>query len=395
MTTTATRQRPPLQPAELALIADAAAAVAVPRTAPVSSFVLHAPLELLARVGLLELLPASHAVRSAAVGRIEALRDRYAAAGEPIPAPAPAAAPLPGTPDDHAGALLRALHAGDVEAVDRAACAVLPAVAPARGVELLAAPLVPSLAAAGHAPIGLHLLARVGVGIPLMVLRPTLRHVASNAGWKLTWFEKVAATDREEDGVGSEPDVLAVMRSAPHLGRPGSDFIFPLMSQAEDSGHAARLLAPLVAAPPACLGPAPAAELSRIAAWSMVHDDPGQAPYGWSHALTMPQAVMSLAGRGVSARVAFAVAATYLLGFRMAHGLTALPAEIGPGRAPSAGWEELVSYAAAHDDAHLVKYTLAAVHAATDDPEFAPLYVAAAHHLCEWWAARPPAQQPL
>ena len=81
MTTTATRQRPPLQPAELALIADAAAAVAVPRTAPVSSFVLHAPLELLARVGLLESLPVSHAVRRAAVGQIEALRDRYAAAG--------------------------------------------------------------------------------------------------------------------------------------------------------------------------------------------------------------------------------------------------------------------------------------------------------------------------
>ena len=127
----------------------------------------------------------------------------------------------------------------------------------------------------------------------------------------------------------------------------------------------------------------------------MLNDDPSQAPYGWSHCLTMPQAVMSLAGRGVDSRTAVAVAATFVVGFRAAHGLRPLgplddaaagSAVVGPRAVRSV--EELANFAALHDDAHLVKYTLACIHAADDDPAWESVYLHAAASLADWWRAR-------
>jgi hypothetical protein len=45
----------------------------------------------------------------------------------------------------------------------------------------------------------------------------------------------------------------------------------------------------------------------------------------------------------------------------------------------------LASRAAAHEDAHLAKYTLACFDAARDDPEAGRLFLAAAAHLGAWW----------
>jgi hypothetical protein len=84
----------------------------------------------------------------------------------------------------------------------------------------------------------------------------------------------------------------------------------------------------------------------------------------------MPQAVMALAGAGVRPRTALAVAGTFTVGFRAAHGTVELPVEIEPGAAPAATWTELLTAAAVHADAHVVKYALATRHAADDDPAF-------------------------
>ena len=55
----------------------------------------------------------------------------------------------------------------------------------------------------------------------------------------------------------------------------------------------------------------------RAAAWSMLLEPGDHAPYGWSHCLTMPQAVLGLTG-ATDPNVALAVAATYVVGFRSA-----------------------------------------------------------------------------
>lgn len=116
----------------------------------------------------------------------------------------------------------------------------------------------------------------------------------------------------------------------------------------------------------------------------MLHDDEAQAPYGWTHALTMPQAVLSLAGAGVNERTALAVAGTFALGFRLAHGTVELPVIIEPAMS-AATVSEVAAAAAQHEDAHLVKFTLACIHAVAADPEFEGLYLNAAAHLIEWW----------
>jgi hypothetical protein len=148
----------------------------------------------------------------------------------------------------------------------------------------------------------------------------------------------------------------------------------------------------------------------------MLEEPPDHAPYGWSHCLTMPQAVLGLAGRGTSPRTAVAVAATHVVGFRAALGSRALvgdwtpeaPAttdvaeaiDAGPEQAAAAAWSaadadldgvitELATRASLHHDAHLVKYTLACLDAGNDDPDHRRLYLAAAACLSAWWAAQP------
>ncbi|MDQ1423147.1 MAG: hypothetical protein QOD72_645, partial [Acidimicrobiaceae bacterium] len=273
---------------------------------------------------------------------------------------------------------------------------------------LLAQPVAASLAAAAHASILLNLLPRVAqaADVPMTLLRGPARELARYPDWRLRWFE--------------DPDVIAAAKGSlaealldvPMLGLPGSNFICPIMNQAEESGIASKLLSGIID------GDADAAgrDLARIAALSMLQEPPDHAQYGWSHCLTMPRAVIALAGRGSEPRTAIAVAATHVVGFRAALGERALVANYEPapptsnnlidalasGRddAASMVWHapardhddivtELATRAALHHDAHLVKYTLACFDAADADPEHHRLYLAAAASLSSWWAQHP------
>lgn len=144
--------------------------------------------------------------------------------------------------------------------------------------------------------------------------------------------------------------------------------------------------------------------------------EPGEhVPYGWSHCLTMPQAVMALLG-AVDARTLVAVAATHVAGFRTALAQRPLvpgaepagepgpdlPTAIaaGPDPAAATAWAlaeaephgvvaELATRAALHPDAHHAKHALACLDAAAADPEAARLHLAAAASLAGWWATQP------
>jgi len=341
-------------------------AMSIPKAASANSFVLHAPLELMARTQLLRYVPID--TRQPAIDRIEWLAAEYANAGDPVSPPTA----IDGPPD--ASALIAAVAAGDQELVDAMATAWLPHWTASEVAGALGEALAPSLAAAGHAPIGMSLLLR-DPSLPSTLLRGPLRALAAQPQWRVTWHESVRVN-------GDPEGIYAALRAAPQLGRPGSDFIHPLMTQAVESGEAERLLAPLLA--DRYNVHSALRTVTRVAAWSMLHDDPTQAPYGWTHALTMPQAVLSLAGRGVSERTALAVAGTFALGFRLAHGTVALPPIIQPTQSVET-WPELALAAALHEDAHLVKFTLACIDAATADPEFEGLYLDAAAHLVQWW----------
>jgi hypothetical protein len=366
----------PIDPDVQLVVQHAVDTIAVPKDSVENSFTLHAPLELLGRVGLLPYV--GHTRRADAMAMIAELAERYAAAGDPVDDPQAEPAGVVGrtSPELAASRLLDAVRAGELDEVDARAAALLPTVSPAEAVGLLGEGLVTSLAAAGHAPIGFALLGRVRPVLSAELLRGPLRSIARRPEWQIDWHSDVQS-------VGDPGRLYDAVRATPRLGRPGSDFIFPLMSQVQDNGVAARLLAPVLA--DRFDTAAAARTLHRIAAWSMVHDDRSQAPYGWTHALTMPQGVMALAGAGVTPRTALAVAGTFIVGFRAAHGTVELPEVLEVGPSPDATWTELFTVAALHEDAHLVKFALASRHAADDDPRFEPLYRNALASLVEWW----------
>src|SRR3954464_2674308 len=96
------------------LVAAAGRVLAVPRAAPASSFVLHAPLELIARAALLPHVAPE--ARDRARARIVGLVAGYEAAGDPVAEPgAVSVRPLAAL----AGELVAAIGAGDLDAVDR------------------------------------------------------------------------------------------------------------------------------------------------------------------------------------------------------------------------------------------------------------------------------------
>jgi hypothetical protein len=406
--TTAPDPRPRVGPDDLSdveIVAEVARTIARPKIGAADSFVLHAPLELLARAGLLRHVRPD--ARSDARRRILQLGAEYAANGEPVPDE-----PLQPfeSVEDAAATLTVAISDGDLVAVDRASTALGTIADPSEIRRLLAEPVARSLAAAGHASILLYLLPRVAAGgeVTGTLLRGPARELARHPDWQLRWFDAVEGTSAGES-------LSTALLTVPALGTPGSDFIFPIMQQAETSGVAARLLSGVVADEPDIR--AARVQLARVAAWSMLQEPPDHAPYGWSHCLTMPQAAIGIAGRDdARARTALAVAATYVVGFRAALGQITISPSFDPdptpyrrfdeaidaGRDDAASWVAwapdselaeiriaLASRASRHHDAHFVKYTLACFDVAAVDPGNARLYLAAAASLSAYWAALP------
>jgi hypothetical protein len=386
-----------------AQLTDAVAAqLSPPKADGVDSFTLHAPLELLARTALLPLVEPG--ARDAARDRLAWLGTTYVAAGDAAPEPEDRAYDDLGTAVAH---LTSAIAAGEIEDADAIAAWLAQRSTADELARLLADDVIPRLSAAGHGSILLYLLPRVAPRSrpAARPLRGLVRELARFPDWGLTWHQQRDA----DSGPGPGVDLVEALRAPRSPGEPGSDFIFPTMSIVERSGLAEEVLD----------GPTRAASVAqatrdvlRVAAASMIQDEPASAPYGWSHCLTMPQAVLGLARRGAAEpTAAIAVAATFALGFRSTQGTRPVDPELvptpvggdpldaldgAPADAAAGAWHatpdqrpavvaRLASRAAVHEDAHLAKYTLACFDAARDDPEPTGLYLAAAAYLNAWW----------
>ncbi len=358
------------------LIAAASAVVAHPRTEPGGSFVLHAPLELAARAALLPMVAPES--RELARMRIVSIAAQYEAKQGLPPNPTEQHSGEPAT--DALGDLLKAVGSGDLEQTDSAARVVASSVDRASLVQGLTPALLPLTGAAAHAPIFLYHLARrdSNAGLSLDLVRPLARSLARNPDWRLHWLEGRQVSD--------PTDAQALNRALselPLLGPPGSGSIHPLLMQVEETGLAKKHMGPV-------LGQANAASshlLLRSAARLMLLDNPAQAPYGWSHCLTMPQAVLGITEGTPHADLGLAVAATYVAAFRVGLGKEVWH-HGNPNALPQVDPTELATEAAIRHDAHLVKYTLACLDAAKDDPQERALYLAAGKHLLDHWRAR-------
>jgi hypothetical protein len=379
------------------LVELAAAHLALPRRDPADSFVLHAPLELMARSALLRLVePDRRADARQRIAWVVATYDQ----GAPATLAAPAGAAVPD--------LAASIATGDLDAIDRAATSITAETTASELVDRLTDVVLASLAAAAHGSIFLYHLPRLAAASPAAatMARGLLRELGRNPTGALTW--------RDCRSTGGTPtgDLADRLLTPTDAGDPGSNFIYPTMSLVERAGVASALLD----APTRGLGVDTARrDLLRVAAWSMLQDDPAHAPYGWSHCLTMPQGTLGVAHAASRPDRAIAVAATYVLGFRSTIGrctldptwapdpVAGLDVETfigaGPQAAAATVWHaddasigplvrRLATNAAAHHDAHLAKYTLACIDATRDDPGAGRLYLAAAAHLAGVWATR-------
>jgi hypothetical protein len=369
------------------LVAAVAAAVAEPRHEPADSFALHAPLELTARARLLDLTPPG-------LRRLARLRILSIAARDRTRRPIDDdRGPVDERPvDDPVDALVEAIARGDLAAVDRAARSITPPTD--RVVDRLGPAIADRTSAAAHGPIFLATLTEVPGRAPgwLPLLRPLARELARHPAWRLNWIDRSVGGGPPR----AEPDadrLFRVLADPPRLGVPGSTSIHPTMEQVDAPGVADELVGP-VAGPTAVATPAAGRALTRVAALAMVRDTPDHAPYGWTHCLTLPSAVLTLAPVLERAGVpALAIAATHVLGFRASLAEVAidphdpLVAPVDPSTGP-ARRRHLVAEAARRNDAHIAKYVLAVLTAADLDEEGGHLYLAAGEHLLAVWDDR-------
>jgi hypothetical protein len=395
---------------EMELFRAAAHIVSQPKR-DLSSFRLHAPLEIMARYNLLPLV--STADRELARIQMVATTSHYQAGGEGVSPPERIRI---ARSSDAATHLRRAVQEGDVERAD-ALCLSL---ADAGGLQELLDSITDltlrTLTGAAHTHIGLMLMTRMSrdVGrVALGLARAGVRSLAQAPGLNL----KCVNTHRTLKD--PETELASILRAVPVVSPQGSGMV-AMMQATEQAGLPDRLLGDALlsnADEVRCEGALRTA--CRIAALSMLEDKPEPAKYYWTHCLTLPHAAWSLTrflpGRSFAAEAAH-TAAIWVMAIRASHGngnLKPLPelehVEMdlteallhSPRAAASVAWfarqeerprieQTIATEAAIRNDAHLVKYTWACLDAAVQDPTHAPLFHAAAAYLCSVWCIEQP-----
>jgi hypothetical protein len=368
-----------------------------PRSGEANSFTLHAPLELMARAQLLPLVSArSRESARQRIARIAATWSATDGPAEPSDDTANEVEPL--------RALTEAVRGGDPEAADRAFVSLCARQEHDQVVADIVDVVLPQLGGAAHGAIFLELLPRfrpTGIN-PALMARTLLREIANHPGSRLRWLDQ--PRPEVADGVSLTDRLVSPAAD----GEPSSHFVQPTMALVDDTGLAHRTLADVTQG----LSIAEArCQLLPIAAMSMLQDEPTNAPYGWTHSLTLPQATLAVAHLASDAQRAIDVAATYVLGYRATQSSGPIDpswepdppsrfvdevTHLDPPAAAATAWhatssrrvditQRLIDHAAPHHDAHLAKYTLACLDAAAQDPANERLFLAAAAYLASWW----------
>ncbi|TAG78768.1 MAG: hypothetical protein EAZ24_06405 [Burkholderiales bacterium] len=301
--------------------------------------------------------------------------------------------------------LLRAVASGDSDVADAALCHVLQRMPITQIASDLFDPIAASYAAAAHAPILLAELHRVAgrfTNAGLLVRAP-LRYLASQPNARLNWLDASEALASES--MPEEPTQLARVLSKPEAIALAEHSITATLPAPESLGRYQRDLGAFAFKDVGAV----ARVLLRTAAHSMLQDDAKHAPYGWTHCLTLPLALLSNLPYSNNTQRVCAMASAEVYAFRATMARVALdfnwkpeppthrewiaatPREAAaivyhaPENERSAYREKLATEAAVHRDAHLAKYTLACFDAAARDPEYESLYLAAAAYLNAWW----------
>ncbi len=383
------------------------------------SFLVHAPLEVMARHSLLPLV--SPGDRDLARIQIVATAAHYEAESETAPVPGRKLAPMSAAAA--MAELRRALQEGDVELADVLCVRLAKDCGLGSMLDSIADVSLRTLTGAAHTHIGLMLMARIWNEVgpaALNLARAGLRMIAQAPQLNLRPVTRhITLQDLEKE-------LEARLRKVPAL--PGGSLsrgVHGIIQAAEEAGLADGVIGDALLSSEDREGCENALRtVCRISAYSMLADKQEHAKYGWTHCLTMPQAAWALT-RFLSARSFIAQAAhsaaTWVIGIRAALGNGNLnlspelqPAAMelsealvhSPAAAASMAWfasaeqrpevvRTLATEAAIRNDAHLVKYAFACLDAAGQDPSHAHLFHAAAAYLCSIWCLEQPRERIL
>lgn len=406
------------------LYRQATAIIARPPAKGRTSFTIHAPLELMARYGLLPLVKP----QQRELARLQIVASS-AAFGSGTPAPPPPSISSFKNLEEAKQEFSQTFHAADADGLEAITLQIASQFGTANLVHLLTPLALPTLTGASHSHIGLWLLLRHGEAGRVdaaALLRAGVRQLAGKPDLQLLSFDSMQiGSDRplKQTPERIEQEVLAKLANPPQEERNNSS-MHSLFEQGEGTGNADALFGDFIrhdltddqidAAFRALL---------RVCAHSMLQDDVGDAKFGWSHCLTLPQAATGLANLGGSRKLALASMLVWTVSYRSVRSHRPLDFGWAPQPLPEAiSLEEalhtspqvaaarvwhaaptelddvvqlLATEASIRNDQHLVKYTRACFDLCGFDPKHKQLYLAAAAHLAGLWVGERPAERIL
>jgi len=395
------------------------AIVARPPVRGLTSFTLHAPLEVMARYGLIRLVnPMDHELARL---QMVASASVYGHHVESMPAPARA---YSFRDANTAGEeLARTFTSGDADGMEALVLSIASQFGTSSLVNLLTPLALPTLTGASHSHIGLWLLLRHAERASAddaSLLRAAARALAVDPTAQMKSFHSTSMKGGQRLETSTEvvgKEVLDKLAN-PAKGIPVGESIRALVEAGEKTGNADRLFGEIIrhdlsrpqidAAFRAVL---------RVSAHSMLQHDVEHAKFGWSHCLTLPQSAFGLSSVTTDGKLALAAALVWITAYRSVLSDRALdldwcPTPIkdasvlealqtSPTAAASRVWHApdaelpairriLATEASIRNDIHLVKYTRACLDMGTFDPGHVRLYLSAAAHLCAVWIAQVP-----
>jgi hypothetical protein len=393
--------------------------VARPPIRGLTSFTLHAPLEVMARYGLMRLVEPSD--RELARLQMVASAAVYGHQVDSMPAPAR----MYSFPDANsaAGELASTFTSGDADGIEALVLSVALQFGTKSLVNLLTPLALPTLTGASHSHIGLWLLLRHAepAGVEdASLLRAAVRALAADPTGQMKSFQGMSVEGTRHLKTPPEQVCEEILDKLadPAKGTLGGQSIRELVEAGEKTGNVDTLFGDFIRHDLSQLQiDAAFRAVLRVSAHSMLQDDLEQAKFGWSHCLNLPQSAFGLSSVTMDRKLALAAALVWVTAYRSVLSDRALDLnwhpqpikdasvlealQTSPAAAASRVWHAadgelsairriLATEASVRNDIHLVKYTRACLDMGTFDPEHVRLYLAAAAHLCAVWMGEAP-----
>jgi hypothetical protein len=393
--------------------------VARPRVRGLTSFTLHAPLEAMARYGLMRLVDPS----DRELARLQMVASAAVYGHQVDLMTAPTRMYSFADANTAVGELARAFTSGDADGMEALVLSVALQFGTKSLVNLLTPLALPTLTGASHSHIGLWLLLRHAepAGVEnASLLRAAARALAADPTAQMKSFQgmSIEGTQRLKTPPEKVCKEILDKLADPAKGTLGGQGIRELVEAGEKTGNVDTLFGDFIRhdlSQPQI--DAAFRAVLRVSAHSMLQDDLEQAKFGWSHCLNLPQSAFGLSSVTTNPKPALAAALVWVVAYRSV--LSDRPLDLGwhpqlikdasvlealqtsPAAAASRVWHApdgelsairriLATEASIRNDIHLVKYTRACLDMGTFDPGHVRLYLAAAAHLCAVWIAEVP-----